>query len=528
MSGVSPSSGSADQVAQVSEFLRNPSSYPDRPRHVEVRETHISRVFLTDKYAYKLKKPVTLDFLDFSTMELRKLACEEELRLNRRLAPSTYLEVVPVTIDAQGQFELSGPGKAVDWVVKMHRLNDAHSLDTLIRTNAVSAESVDSIARRLARFYRELPPVSVTPDEYRLRFDAHLRANRQTLLDAPGDSFSSLVVKHVHTAQLRYLHVFHQEFERRVHEGRIVEGHGDLRPEHIYLNPDPLLIDCIEFAAEFRQLDVIDELSFLAVECKHRGAAWIGDRIVEHYLEASGDRPPSTLQAFYACYRACVRAKVHLLRGSQLPKPDRSPSIAEAKQYLEMAEGTARELGPPSVLIVRGAAGVGKTTLAQKLTDLLCTEYLQTDALRRELFGKSGEPVGHNKGQYTAENRNRVYELMFERAEQLISDGLSVVLDGTFLTNCVQAAAVEMANRQGARPFLVNCTCPPEVAATRISGRLRVGGSLSEAQTTTHMQHRAEEELPRPEWPQCVVDTSTAEPLMIQTTLDGMRAQMSG
>jgi predicted kinase len=264
------------------------------------------------------------------------------------------------------------------------------------------------------------------------------------------------------------------------------------------------------------------------MECARLDAAWIGQQILEQYLRKSRDGASPELRAFYMTYRACVRAKVNLLRAEQLPEPRRAEALRQVARYLELADQLARPLGPPTVLVVRGPAGVGKTTLAGELAELIGMEHLQTDAIRREMFAAGREPFAYNEGPYSAENRNRVYQAMFERAARFVSAGLSVVLDGTFLTHDLQRRAASLAMDAGARPLLVNCTCPPQWAAERIEERRGQGGSFSEAQVATHRQQRQEEETPPADLPQCHVDTSYALSMMTRTVLDCLAREAAG
>ena len=374
----------ADAREEV-ELLSRSSTYGERTGRVERLETHISWLFLTKRRVYKLKKPIRFDFLDYSTVQRRKRACEAEVQLNRRLAPHTYLGVMPLVRSPCGRLQLGGYGTPVDWVVVMRRLDADQSLDALIRSGRVTRQQVDQLATRLSDFYRQLPPLTIRAQEYRQRIEEHVRANRQSLLEAAGELDAGAVhrvhsgraagvspsgvldvgaVNRVHAGQLRVLTLAPDWLEDRACDGRVVEGHGDLRPDHIYFQPGPIIIDCIEFNAEFRQLDVLDELSFLAMECDIRQAGWIGRHILERYGQTNGDHPPEGLLSFYKCYRATVHAKVAALRAEQHPADPQASDWSLARQYVQLADTYAAGLGPPLLVVLRGPAGCGKSTLA--------------------------------------------------------------------------------------------------------------------------------------------------------------------
>jgi aminoglycoside phosphotransferase family enzyme len=323
----------ADKVA----FLKQPEHYPEPTLRVEAVETHMSWVFLTDAFAYKLKKPVRHDYLDFSTLEARRLDCAAELRLNQRLAAEVYLAVVPLLQAADGSLCLDREGQPADWLVKMRRLPAERMLDALIRQRAVTEEAIRGLARKLTAFYAGSATEPMSAETYRQRLagkiDACLRELGRPEFSLPADRLAQLA-----QAQTAFLQQHAAHFDARVEQGRIVEGHGDLRPEHVCLQPEPVVVDCLEFKRDFRILDPLDELGYLALECERLGMPEIGPWLLAAYEEASGDRWPAPLLHFYQSFRASLRAKLaiwHLLDdGRHLPQK----WIRTTHDYLDLAE----------------------------------------------------------------------------------------------------------------------------------------------------------------------------------------------
>lgn len=496
------------------QWLRRPETYPEPTATVTLVETHISWVFLTDSFAYKLKKPVTFDFLDFSTAELRRAACEDEVRLNRRLAAHVYRGVVAVRrnerhdlfLDESSVGECGSSRDAapvVDWLVKMRRLPADRALDALHRAGQLSDHDLSRLAERFVKFYCDAERPIVLPEEYRGTIARHVRANRSSLLAAAADdehplAVSATAIKRIHASQLQFLLLAPGLFDSRIAARRIVDGHGDLRPEHIYLLPAPVAIDCLEFSAEFRRLDIADELSFLATECDFIGAQAVGQQIANRCLQLLGDVPPPELLDFYKAYRACVRAKVAVLRARQADCRDRQAALAQAAEHLTLAQHYADEFsyGLPlfRLIVVHGLTGSGKSTLAAALADELGAEWLSTDAIRQQMFGASTEPAVYGEGHYRPADRMAVYEALFAATEQHLTDGVSVVLDGTFLTADLRRQPVDLAGRHGARPLFVHCTCPDDVARQRIAQRNSAGRGASESRPDILDRQKADEQ----------------------------------
>ena len=326
----------ADLEAKVG-FLGRPDAYPDATARVEAVETHMSWVFLTDTHAYKMKKPVRYAYLDFSTIEARRLDCEQEVRLNRRLATDVYLGVMPLVLDSEGRLHLGGAGEVVDWLVRMVRLPADRMLDHLLRSGAVEQVEINRLAKRLARFYATASAEVITPAAYRQSLAERIGDNLRELASPEFGLDPDLPTMLAHL-QLSFLQDHADLFDARVRQGRIVEGHGDLRPEHVCLLPEPVVIDCLEFNREFRILDPADELGYLALECERLHAPQVGRWLLEAYREASGDAPPDGLIHFYQSCRAVLRAKLALwhLRDDGRHPPGKW--VATARDYLELAQ----------------------------------------------------------------------------------------------------------------------------------------------------------------------------------------------
>ena len=334
--------GEVSQACEVVAFLRDPSIYPGRPGELSVRETRTSWVFLTPRHVFKLKKRIVDEFVDFRSAEARRRNAIDEVRLNRRLAPDVYLGVVPVT-RADGVLRLGGEGEAVDWLVEMRRLNQAEFLDEWALGGSLPSDRIEILADRLAAFYRAAPRAPISAGENVARFRHEILSARQGLSD-PRFGLSEGRVRRIAGAQLRFLMGPADPIGRPAAMGRIVEGHGDLRPEHVWLGSDPVVIDCLEFNADLRRLDPFDELSYLSLECERLGAPHVGRLLIARVAARLKHCPPPALLAFYRSVRAFMRARFalrHLLEPAPR-EPAKWPHLARA--YLAIAEASALQL----------------------------------------------------------------------------------------------------------------------------------------------------------------------------------------
>jgi aminoglycoside phosphotransferase family enzyme len=301
----------------------------------------MSWIFLAGRRAYKLKKPVRFDYLDFSTLALREAACRSELSLNRRLAPDVYLDVVPLTRGPRG-LAIGGPGEVVDWLVVMRRLDEAGVLETRLKNHVTNAE-LDRLAARLSAFYRRARPVAISPSAHRAGWARALADNRRVLLE-PRLGLPGGQVRMIDRVLRRFLHSQSALLDERVRRRRIVDAHGDLRPEHIWMGDPIRIIDCLEFSAALRANDPLDETAFLDMELARLGAPAVGRRIRAKVLAALDERQPEPLYSFYRCHRAMLRARLsiaHLLEPNPRT-PEKWP--ARTRAYLALALADAKRL----------------------------------------------------------------------------------------------------------------------------------------------------------------------------------------
>ena len=339
---VSSMEANSPTLAEKVAFLSQPTAYAQHVGDVDRRETHMSWVFLAGDKVFKLKKPVRFPYLDFSTLNRREVACRSELSLNRRLAPDVYLDVVALVVSPHG-LSIGGSGVVVDWLVAMRRLDEYWTLERAILESRVKARQIDGLVETLQGFYRHANRVQVSPAAQLRDWQQSLAYNRRVLLD-PRFALPFGVIRRINRALSDYLAGRGDALAERARRHRIIDGHGDLRPEHIWLNDTVRIIDCLEFNAQLRAVDYFDEIAYLSLECERLGAAWIGDYITRGVSRALHDAPPPDLFLFYRCHRAMLRARLAI---AHLFEPDvRTPEKwpRRARAYLNIAARDAARL----------------------------------------------------------------------------------------------------------------------------------------------------------------------------------------
>lgn len=489
-----PHTKHASGHATLTENLLRACSYPHPVSNIRMLETHISWVFLTGEYAYKIKKPLNLGFLDFSTLEKRRWCCEEELRLNCRLAPQIYLDVVSITGSAAAP-RMAGAGQAIEYAVRMRQFPQESLASALLASGSLLPQHVESLAATLAAFHQTAPATNAdsrlgTPQ---LILDAALQNFDQLspLLTAVEDA--ALLEKlrgwtvHEHTA------LIHQ-MEQRRSDGAVRECHGDLHLGNIVRFGNSLVpFDCIEFNPQLRWIDVLSEVAFLVMDLHDRGHPRLGWLFLNAYLEHTGDYAGLTLLPFYLVYRAMVRAKVHALRANQpgLDDARRATLLRASRTYLALAAEFAHR-PDPVLIITHGASGSGKSRIAGELMQQLGALRIRSDVERKRWHGllpRERSAAGVEDGLYGKQATEATYHHLARLAQQIISAGYTAIVDAAFLKRWQRELLARIANEAGV-PFLIMAiTAPDAVMRQRILQRQAAGNDPSDAGITV-LEHQ--------------------------------------
>jgi len=473
-----------DQARLVA-ALANPARFGPACTSVTVLETHISYVLLTGKHAYKLKKAVDLGFLDFTTLASRRFFCEQELRLNRRLAPELYLDVVAITgtIDEP---VIDGKGPVLEYAVKMREFPQDALASRVLDRNELGVADIDMLAAKVAAFHATSQKAAA--DSAFGAPETILRAalaNCKSLLAGAASPAERRTIEALHTWTEREHAARNAAFRGRREGGFVRECHGDLHLGNIaVIDGEVTIFDCIEFNEQMRWIDVMSEVAFTAMDLQDRGHAELAHRFVNAYLELTGDYAGLSVLRFYLVYRALVRAKIALLRAIQLPPGEaRAPLYAERDGYLRLAEAYARS-PEPAILITHGITGCGKTTLSQALLEQIGAIRIRTDVERKRLHGLA--PTARSDAAtarmlYGADATRRTYDHVLHLAASVAAAGFVAIVDGTFLRRWQRDRFRRLAAELGIPFVIVAFSASEGVLRRRVAERARRGTDASDA-----------------------------------------------
>lgn len=474
-----------DPHATLIRALQNPALYDHPVKDFQLVETHISSVLLTGDYAYKLKKPLDLGFLDFSTLAKRRHFCHEELRLNRRLASQIYLEVLPITGTPENP-RFGGPGEPIEYAIKMRQFPQEAQLDRVLARAGLKAAHIDQLAQTLADFHARIAVAGPetpfgTPEAVYFPMGQNF------------DQIRPLVLADFHP-QLARLQRWSEQIRDRLKEtlvarkrdGFIRECHGDVHLANLALLDDQVVVfDCLEFNDNLRWIDTMNEVAFTVMDLDDRGQPVLARRFLNAYLERAGDYAGLALLRFYQVYRALVRAKVSVIRLGQpgLSATERERIENKYRGYADLAERYARPM-MPALLIAHGLSGSGKTTLTQALVERLGAVRVRSDIERKRLHGLTAEQRSHSaldEGLYTADAGVRTYERLAAAARAIVGAGHTAVLDATFLKRAQRERMQRLADELHV-PFLILAFEASEATLrARVARREEVGMDASEA-----------------------------------------------
>jgi aminoglycoside phosphotransferase family enzyme/predicted kinase len=471
------------ELAPLIEALSGAAAYSHPVEAVEVRHTHISVVFLAGCFAYKVKKPVNLGFLDFSTLDKRRHFCEEEVRLNRRLAPEVYLGVAPVSRTGLG-VKMEGRGEVVEWAVKMKRLPEEATLEKRLQCGQVEVGLLKALARKVASFHARAEGGEHIAAFGRFEVVArNARENFDQVAPQVGTTLSRAVFERLRGLTEEVLAGLRTLIESRADRGVPRDTHGDLHLDHVYLFPDRappadlVIIDCIEFNERFRFADPVADMAFLVMDLRFHGRRDLARAFAEEYFRASGDEEGRALLPFYVAYRAAVRGKVEgfELSEKEIPEAERIAALTKARAHWLLALGELETPGRrPCLVLVGGLPGTGKSTLAQGLAERAGFRLIRSDLVRKELAGLEPQESARSpfeEGIYAPAWSERTYAECLCRAEKLLFEGKRVIVDASFGEEKRRQAFLEAAARLAVPVVFMLCQADPEVIRRRLECR---------------------------------------------------------
>lgn len=460
--------------------MLDPAVYDHPVEQIRLIETHISWVILTGEYAYKIKKPVDFGFLDFSTLEKRHHYCEQELRLNRRLAADIYIEVV--SINSQGPSAtsdtvISGQGDAIEYAVKMKQFPQSAQLDNILSAGGLTADQMDAIAHMIAGFHRS---IEIAGADTTYGDDAVVYGPVEENFIQIGQHIDTTPYSDTLSRLKQWNKAEHNRLEPVLHQRKadafIRECHGDMHLRNmLWLEDRPLAFDCIEFNPQLRWIDVISEVAFLIMDLQDREQDRLANRFINTYLEDTGDYAGLSVLPFYLCYRAMVRAKVDVLRLEQgsITDNEKTQTLKRFESYLKLAASYTGER-KASLIIMRGMSASGKSTVSQQLVDAMGAIRIRSDVERKRIFNlQSNENTQDaiNAGIYSRQASQLTYKKLLELAENIIAAGYTVIVDAAFLKQEQRNPFSLLADKLDVPFTILELTAPPEVLRQRIEAR---------------------------------------------------------
>lgn len=518
------------------EALGRPAAYPHDPsaqQGVEVRQTHISHLFLTRDRVYKLRKAVELSFLSFARLAERNADCLREVALNRRLAPDVYLGLAPVLADPDEGFVLGpvgescvtppGTSRPAEHCVVMRRLPADRNAKYLLEHGALRGEQVDRLAEVLARFHTRVRlgrPAPWSPEEWIERTAGPVTHSFSLARDAGRDVLDPALLDALEAALARRLECDRDRFVRRRDEGRAVEGHGDLHLDAVWFerdDTDPVAIDCLEFDAELRRIDAAAELAFFTMDAAYRGRADLGERLLRAYAVCADDYGLYDVVDYHILHRALVRGSVAAVATTEdeIDAGQRREAAESARRHIEWMRAWLAREDRAAVLLTCGLPGTGKSTVAAAAADAIGGVVIASDRVRKHLAGVPAEshPADAPGGAlYSRQMNEAVYAGLLERARPVLASGRPVVLDATYSREADRHSVRALGAERGVPVRLLHVQCEESTTLARLRDRLDDPKRISDAGPEVYRAGREKFEPPL-EW-------TDDESIRVETHLD--------
>jgi aminoglycoside phosphotransferase family enzyme/predicted kinase len=490
-----------EHIERLIRALSNPSVYPHHPDSVQVVQTHISIVFLSGVYVYKVKKPLSLGFLDFTTLEKRKFFCHQEVTLNSRFSRDIYIGVTTIYESASEVINLCGDGQEIEYAVLMKIIPEDKILKNALALNLVDEPIMDKVAAAIRSYHSQAPSgpqISVfgTPEV----ITQNVRENFYQTEDFIGKTISSETFEFIKTQSFSFMEKYRKILEERIKGENIRDCHGDLHLDHVVLFDQIMLVDCIEFNDRFRYSDCLSDIAFLLMDLDFSGYPAFSNRVLSQYLLGCSDDKAHNLLRFYKVYRAYVRGKVQsfTLNEPEIDTKGKMRAASIASNYFKLARAYFEPPPEPTLVIMCGLMGSGKSFLASKLAMRLGVQIIRSDVVRKESFGLAHlehRLDSYGEGIYTRESSEKIYQTMLDEAILRLTRRENVIIDASFGKRVNRMGAMNLAKEHGARFLLILCDAPDDIIHSRLEVRMKQTKDPSDGRWELFEQQKTDFEI---------------------------------
>jgi uncharacterized protein len=496
------------------DFMLNKDSYNEKTINIEHKQTHISNVFLTDKFVYKIKKPVNFGFLDFTTLEKRRFYCFEEIRLNKRLSSDIYLGVVRIikqkdsfiidelnvlnNLEDEKKINLIKDEKIIEYAVKMIRLKEESLMSNLIKQEKLTNKHIKKISIILANFYKNAKTdekINYYGSIENIKYITN--QNFEQTEKYIGSLFEKEKFDFIKNATNNFIESKKDLFNSRIKDEKIRECHGDLHSGNIFINDKINIFDCIEFNEEFKNSDICCDIAFLSMDLDFNSKKDLSKYLISEFVDLSSDYLLYALLDFYKCYRAYVRAKINafMIDNENLLENEKNIYIENAKKYFHLAYRYASIFNDmkPTIIINCGFSGTGKSRWIKFASDMINASVLRTDLIRKKLLNISNEELRDKefyKKYYSEENRQKVYDYIFNKVKKVLMHGGKVAIDATFIKKNNRLSYKKLAEEFNAKFIIINTTASSDIVKQRINERKIDESNLSDADFENAYQYQ--------------------------------------